>query len=227
MPFGMDRQKMNINKVILTPEQKAFTQEDGLPEHESTFRYKFPCHISTSYSCNNIQDMLYLEFTKILEAGIKFQKRKRRGRYFIVKGNYHGTYCNRVAKGESRTCRQLAAQETYLNKLRVNDGKNALSIYQKYYKRYFAGVKAGSLKRDKFKLWQYEAVQKRDACLEGKLSLEDLEDWLEGSMPNRKKATQIELRQSHLSSFFFVYRGTSPELPCSLYFSSQAATNSP
>jgi len=188
MPFGTDRQKMDIDKeVILTPEQKAFAQENGLPEHELAFRYKFPCYISTSYSCNNLRDMLYLEFTKILEAGLEFQKCKRCGRYFIVKGKYHGAYCDRIAKGESRTCQQLAAQETYLNKLRVNDGKNALSIYQKYYKRYFARIKAGSLKRDKFKQWQYEAVQKRDACLEGKLSLEELEVWLEGSMPNRLK----------------------------------------
>jgi len=69
--------------------------------------------------------MLYLEFTKILEAGIEFQKCKRRGRYFIVKGNYHGACCDRITKGESRTCQQLAAQETYLNKLGDNDGKNA------------------------------------------------------------------------------------------------------
>jgi len=189
MPFGTDLEKMDIDKeVILTPEQKAFAQEYGLPEHELAFRYKFPCFISISYSYNNLRDMLYLEFTKILEAGIEFQKCKRCGRYFIVKGNYHGVYCDRIAKGESRSCQQLAAQATYLNKLRDNDGKNALSIYQKYYKRYFARVKAGSLKRNKFKQWQYEAVQKRDACLEGKLSLEELTDWLEGSMPNRKKA---------------------------------------
>ncbi len=131
--------------------------------------------------------MLYLEFTKILETGLEFQKCKRCGRYFIVKGNYHGAYCDRIAKGESRTCQQLAAQEAYLNKLRDNDGKNALSIYQKYYKRYFARVKAGSLKRDKFKQWQYEAFQKRNTCLEGELSLEELTDWLEASMPNRRK----------------------------------------
>ncbi len=193
MPFGTDRQKIDIDKkVILTPEQKTFAQEYGLPEHELAFRYKFPCYISIIYSCNNLRDMLYLEFTKILEAGIEFQKCKRCGRYFIVKGNYHGAYCDRVPKGESRTCQQLAAQETYLNKLRDNDGKNALSFYQKYYKRYFARVKAGSLKRDKFKQWQYEAVQKRDACLNGTLSLEELTDWLEKSMPNRRRKAMTQ-----------------------------------
>ena len=46
---------------------------------------------------------------------------------------------------------------------------------------------SGGLKKEKFKQWQYEAVQKRDSCLDGKLSLEEFIDWLEESMPNRKR----------------------------------------
>lgn len=109
------------------------------------------------------------------------------GRYFIVKGNCHGSYCDRIAEGELRTCQQLAAQEAYLEKLKSNDGKNPLSVYQKYYKRCFARVQAGSLKREKFKLWQYEAVQKRDGCLGGTLTLDEFENWLDKSIPNRMK----------------------------------------
>ena len=74
---------------------------------------------------------------RIEEAGLEFQQCGRCGKYFIVKGNYHGAYCDRIADGEHRTCQQLAAQETYLEKLKDNGGKNALSVYQKYYKRYF------------------------------------------------------------------------------------------
>ena len=131
--------------------------------------------------------MLYLEFSKLLEEGVQFQKCGRCGRYFLSKGDYHGQYCDRIAPGESRTCQQLAAQETYQTKLKKNDGQNALNIYQKYYKRYFARVTSGGLKKEKFKQWQYEAVQKRDSCLDGKLSLEEFIDWLEESMPNRKR----------------------------------------
>ena len=79
----------------------------------------------------------------------------------------------------------MAAQEAYLEKLKDNDGRNPLSVYQKYYKRYFARVQSGALKRDKFKLWQYEAVRKRDDCLAGNLTLDELAEWLEKSMPNR------------------------------------------
>lgn len=186
MPFGTDFDKLDIEQeIILTPEQKAFCKEYNLPEYELELCYKIPCFISSSYICSNLRDMLYLEFSKILEAGLEFQKCKRCGKYFIVKGNYHGACCNRIADGEHRTCQQLAAQETYLEKLKDNDGKNPLSIYQKYYKRYFARVQSGALKRDKFKLWQYEAVQKRDECLKGNLTLDEFWQWLETSMPNR------------------------------------------
>ena len=188
MPFGADLDKIDVDQeIILTPEQKSFCEEYGLPEYELELCYKIPCFISSSYTCNSLRDMLYLEFTKILEAGLEFQQCRRCGKYFIVKGNYHGAYCDRIADGEHRTCQQLAAQEAYLEKLKDNDGRNPLRVYQKYYKRYFARVQSGALKRDKFKLWQYEAVQKRDDCLSGNLTLDAFTEWLEGSMPNRRR----------------------------------------
>ena len=190
MPFGADLgdpdRPLSLD-IPLTPEQKEFAREYGLSEHILQLRYTFHCFISTSYACENLRDMLFLEFTKILEAGVEFQRCKRCGKYFVVKGNYHGSYCDRVAVGESRHCQQLAAQETYLSKLKNNNGENPLNVYQKYYKRYFARVKAGSLKEKQFRQWQYEAVRKRDACLNGEIPLGEFKDWLEASMPNRGK----------------------------------------
>lgn len=193
MPFGADLgnpDRAFSLEIKLTPEQKAFAKEYGLPEHVLQLHYTLPCFISVSYGCNSLRDMLYLEFTKILEAGVEFQKCKRCGKYFIVKGNYHGSYCDRIPEGESRTCQQLAAREAYQKKLKGNGGENPLGAYQKYYKRYFARVKAGSLKEKKFRQWQYEAVRKRDACLKGTLPLDEFKHWLEDSMPNRAKKAQ-------------------------------------
>lgn len=107
MPFGVDMEELERSfqaEILLTPEQKAFAKECGLPESELQLRYQIPCFISISYACDNLRDMLYLEFSKILETGVEFQRCKRCGRYFLVKGNYHGSYCNRIAEGESRTC---------------------------------------------------------------------------------------------------------------------------
>lgn len=164
-----------------------FAKEYGIKECELETAYRCPSFVAAYYDCSTVRDMLYLEFSKLLEEGIQFQRCRRCGRYFLSKGDYHGQYCDRIAPGESRTCQQLAAQDAYQSKLKENDGQNALNIYQKYYKRYFARVTSGSLRKEKFKQWQYEAVQKRDSCLDGKLSLGELIDWLEESMPNRKR----------------------------------------
>ena len=48
----------------------------------------------------------------MLEANVRFCKCKRCGKYFIMKGNYDTNYCNRDAEGETRNCRELAAQKT-------------------------------------------------------------------------------------------------------------------
>lgn len=77
MPFGTDMEEVqrNLEKEFhLTPEQRAFAEENALSEEELWFRYQCPCFASTSYSCDNLRDMLYLEFTKILETGVEFQK---------------------------------------------------------------------------------------------------------------------------------------------------------
>ena len=193
MPFGMPTDELIQRvqtSVTLTDAQKEFAKEYGLEEDSLAIYYRFPSFIHTAYECSTVRDMLYLEFTKMLEEGIRFQKCGRCGKYFIQKGNYHGSYCDRTAPGERRSCQQLAAQEAYQKKLSGNDGNNPLSVYQKYYKRYFARVKAGSLKKDAFKQWQYEAVTKRGACLDGELSLDELIAWMEGSFPNRVKKEQ-------------------------------------
>lgn len=189
-PYGLSWEELDAafqREITLTEEQKAFAKEFGIEECELEARYHYPSFVGTFYECSTVRDMLYLEFSKLLEKGARFQRCGRCGRYFLPKGDYHGQYCDRVAPGESRTCQQLAAQEAYQTKLKENDGRNALNIYQKYYKRYFARVTSGRLRKEKFKQWQYEAVQKRDSCLDGELSLEEFIDWLEGSMPNRKR----------------------------------------
>ena len=189
-PYGLSWEELDAffqKEVVLTEEQKAFAQEFGIAECDLEAAYHYPSFVAAYFDCSTVRDMLDLEFSKLLEEGVQFQKCGRCGRYFLSKGDYHGQYCDRIAPGESRTCQQLAAQEAYQSKLKENDGQNALNIYQKYYKRYFARVTSGSLKKEKFRQWQYEAVQKRDGCLNGELSLGELIDWLDGSMPNRKR----------------------------------------
>ena len=74
--------------------------------------------------------------------------------------------------------------ENYKLKMEKNE---ALPIYRKYYRRYYARVKVNQIKKNDFKKWKYEALVKRDKCSAGNITPEEYIDWLEGCFPNRKR----------------------------------------
>lgn len=46
-----------------------------------------------------------------------------------------------------------------------------------------ARVTSRKPKKENFKQWQYEAMQKRDSYLDGELSLDELIDWMVEGLP--------------------------------------------
>lgn len=143
------------------------------------------CSVELSYACSTIFDMLNLEFTKMLETDIRLRKCKRCGRYFIMKGNYDTNYCDRILEGQTRTCQELAAQDNYKAKAAENP---ALKIYSKYYKRFAARLRSKQLKEKDFNTWRYQAITKRNDCLDGKITTEEYVQWLEGYFSKKKAA---------------------------------------
>lgn len=136
-----------------------------------------------NYTCDNLEDFLFLEFATMCENFVKIKKCKRCGRYFILKGNYQTDYCDRI-NSNGRTCQQNAASEKYKEKTRDNI---AWKLYSKYYKRYFARIRVGTIKEQDFRKWQYKATMLRDECSEENLSEQEFESFLSNSFPNRKK----------------------------------------
>ena len=187
MPFGMpaDEWAERMAKVNLKPtvEATAFAKEFNLSVNSLMFRLQHPTFMSVWYKVQTVEEMLELEFTKMLEQNIRFRKCKRCGRYFIMKGNYETRYCDRVAPGETRNCQELAAIENYKSK--TADDK-ALKIYSKYYKRYAARLKVRQIKEADFKKWKYKAMDMRDRCSDGDISTDEYVEWMESAFPNRK-----------------------------------------
>lgn len=146
--------------------------------------YTRPSVLSIHYSCSNVWDMLSFEVMKMLEQGVQIKRCKLCGKYFVLKGNYATEYCNRIVDGETQTCQTIASLKNYKEKIGSND---AWKLYNKYYKRYFARAKVGTIKAPAFKQWQYNATAMRDDCTAGNLSVKDYEVWLDDSFPNRKK----------------------------------------
>lgn len=55
----------------------------------------------------------------------------------------------------------------------------AIKIYNKYYKRYSARVKANTILKKDFKKRKYQATTKRNECMDGKLTEEAFINWME------------------------------------------------
>lgn len=166
------------------PEKSLLEQALDLKAGTVSVSRSVPLFMSKAYICSTIHEMLELEFSKMLEYGIRLHKCKNCGRYFIVKGNYDAEYCDRIREGQTKNCQQIAAQKRYDEKLHGNE---AVALFRKYYKRYYSRTRVGTIKADKFKQWNYAACEMRDRCLNGEISVEKFEMWLEGSFRNRVK----------------------------------------
>lgn len=188
MPYGITAQaiKKRLQAQIDTgsEEYQAFMQRFSIMPSQLDMMLQFPSFLNIRYECCTIYEMLMLEFTKMLEHGIRFKKCKNCGKYFILKGNYKTDYCDRIPEGESKDCQTIASLKNYREKVA---GSGAWLLYNKFYKRYHARMKAGNIDTDVFKKWQYAATAMRDDCEIGTVSEEDFETWLHGSFPNRKR----------------------------------------
>jgi len=161
-----------------------FAQEHGIDTTTLIYFHNFNHNPVLRYRCESLHEFLELELSKLLEYDVKLKCCKRCGQWFTYKGNYDARYCNRIHLGELRSCRDLAAEENYKLKMEKNE---ALPIYRKYYRRYYARVKVNQIKKNDFKKWKYEALVKRDECSAGKITIEEYIDWLESCFPNRKR----------------------------------------
>ena len=54
-------------------------------------------------------------------------------------------------------------------------------IYRREYKKRFAWIKAGKITKDEFYFWSEKAREKKAECEEGKITLEELGQWLKES----------------------------------------------
>lgn len=161
-----------------------FAKQYDIPADLMKLLLTVPSYTTQFYECSTVFDMLMLEFTKMLEHNIRFRKCKNCSKYFIMKGNYDNDYCDRVPDGETKNCQTIASLKNYKEKVSDNV---AWKLYNKYYKRYFARMKAGNIEPDVFKKWQYKATAMRDECVDDKITEQEFEEFLFGSFVNRKK----------------------------------------
>ena len=106
------------------------------------------------------------------------------GRFFMPRGGYDVEYCDNPAPGETdKTCKEVGARNTFAR--RVKDSP-ALQIFQRAYKTHHARIRSGHMTKETFAIWSARAMDLRDACLEGKITLEELETELTKDLMYKK-----------------------------------------
>jgi hypothetical protein len=170
--------KKNPAAKLKIPEREpnAFEKKYNINPIATELKRIMPVPIISSFKCSSLEEILYLEFEKMLELDIQIKKCKNCGRYFILKGNYQTEYCDRIPEGETQNCQSIGATEKYAQKVKENP---ALATFNKAYKRYHARLKVGSVKSDAFKKWRYEAVVMRDKCLNGEMTVDEFKEWID------------------------------------------------
>lgn len=185
-PFGLPQDE--IENRLSTPIKRTKAHRElakylNISVEKLIDQLQHPQFEKIEYAFSSVQEILELEFSMLLETNARFRKCKRCGKYFVMKGNYDTNYCDRIASGETKTCQELAATENYKAK---HADDQALSIYNKYYKRYAARMKVKQIKGEAFKQWKYQAMTKRDECNAGAITPEEYIQWMEDYFPNRK-----------------------------------------
>jgi len=90
-----------LGSIDSTREPNAFEREYGIDPVETDLARLMPIPIASSFMCGSLEEIMYLEFEKMLELDIRIKKCKNCGRYFMLKGNYQTEYCDRAQEGGS------------------------------------------------------------------------------------------------------------------------------
>lgn len=175
-------------KIILNEKQTAFENAYGLAGGTTKLIKEDKPKIQLSYLCSSVYDILTLEFCKMLELNFKVRKCSSCGKYFVIAGSRMPDYCSRPVAGTMQTCATVANMSAHQDKVNSTD---ALKYFNKYYKRYIARVKPGTIKQKDFDKWLRAALSKRMDCEQGKLPVQDFADWMYDSFKNTKKRDVI------------------------------------
>ena len=156
---------------------------DG-PAYDSAYHYSVEllreCSIRTALRevlyPNTVRDLYNYLKAYCLRLPLPIHKCKNCGRYFVVTGNITQDYCTRLMEGSEKTCRQMGAVVQYQSRQMKNP---AAREFTRSYNAHNARVRYGTMSKAEFTAWSKTAREKRDACVAGKLPLEDFVAWLD------------------------------------------------
>lgn len=157
-----------INNNIVTLMEKY---SDYISQHH----FQFVESITVDEGINvSICNCLFYELNIMLKQHCKITTCQNCGKLFPLLGDYNAKYCERTT--DNLTCKVIANRKATQAKIRDIP---AMKLYMKYYKRYKGRVRISKITESAFDLWNQEAKQIRDNCINERISISDFQEWLD------------------------------------------------
>ena len=121
---------------------------------------------------------------KYLAYGLRYRTCKYCGKLFGITTDDRPDYCHRKIEGSDKTCREAGPLRLYEQRATKNP---VIREYKRSYKAHYARIRYGLMTQEEFSRWAVEAREKRDRCLDGRMSLDGFVKWLDSdSIKNQK-----------------------------------------
>jgi hypothetical protein len=157
--------KLNDNPKTVTLQYRAEDTPDGKGRLDEIF------------DAPDLSTACYIEFMKMIQYGINVRKCQNCKLFFIPTGGYDFRYCERVPQGETRSCQQMGAINTFKAKIADNP---ILAEHGKIYRRYHSRKRNGLITAEQFTAWGERAREVRDKAIQDNLTLQQFIEAMEG-----------------------------------------------
>ena len=122
-----------------------------------------------------VYDLIDFYFRECIKRELRARVCKNCQRWFFITRRSTAEYCDATLDANGRTCKERGSIRKWTQE-RSND--KVFLPYRREYKRRFAWIRAGRISESQFYAWSAEARKKKAECDDGKISLEEFEDWL-------------------------------------------------
>lgn len=125
-----------------------------------------------------INDLINYSISYYIIHNIHFRKCVFCERFFALTDGYKSEYCKRpiIYMGIGKTCRSHGKTVMYGKRIKYDPVRK---VYTRSYRTHNARVRNGLMTKLEFESWAKQAQEMRDKCMQGLISLQELQTWLD------------------------------------------------
>lgn len=127
---------------------------------------------------NSVYDLIDYYLRECVQREQRMHVCKNCGLYFAVKGRGTAEYCDITTDEKGRVCKEIGALKHWMKSKEDDEVFNA---YRREYKKRFAWTKTGKISPTWLYAWGEQAREKKMECEEGRITLEEYQEWLRNS----------------------------------------------